>query len=96
MNVAELIEFLKKFPQDAPIAFTWETVVEPIYPDDIYVVMIGTDYKDEFLSGAMSAREEGGIKKHIPDTLVHCQECGALLETDVHCDNCGSFHPTRR
>ncbi len=68
LNVSQLIEVLKKFPQDAPIAFTWETVVEPIYEDDIYVskdgvVMIGTDYQDDFSSGAMSARKEGGINE---------------------------------
>ena len=67
MKVSELIEFLKReFPQDAPVAFTWEGVVEPIEKNNIYlsgdgVVMIGSDYRKEFEGGAWSARKEGDI-----------------------------------
>lgn len=70
MTLWELADYLLKsgFPYDSPIAFTWETVVEPIEPDMIYlsqdgVVMIGYDYRDEFETGAMSARERGMIDK---------------------------------
>ncbi len=62
MNVSEMIELLKTFPQDAPVAYTYETVVVPI-SDDVYlsadgVVMIGDDYRKEFESGEMLAKRD--------------------------------------
>ena len=64
MKVSEFIELLKEYPQEAPICFTWESVVETIDKDEVYissdgVVMIGSDYKEEFESGKMLARENG-------------------------------------
>lgn len=64
MRVSELIELLKTYPQEAPICFTWETVVEAIDKDEVYlssdgVVMIGSDYREEFESGKMLARKKG-------------------------------------
>lgn len=66
LTVAEFIEYLRSFPQDAPIAFTWEGVVELIRADKIFiskdgVVMIGDDYRDEFESGEMSARDRAHL-----------------------------------
>lgn len=60
MKVSELIELLKKFPQDAPAAYTFESVVRVIEPDEVYmskdgVLLIGDDYKQEFESGEMPA-----------------------------------------
>jgi hypothetical protein len=67
MTVAELIELLKTFPQDAPIAYTYESVVDVFGKDEIYlskdgVVIIGSEYREEFESGKWSARKSGGLK----------------------------------
>lgn len=62
MKVSELIELLKQYPQDADIAYTYETVVCVIESDEIFiskdgVVLIGNDYRKEFESGEMSAKQ---------------------------------------
>ena len=61
MKVSELIELLKKYPQDADIAYTFESIVCVIEPDEVFVskdgvVLIGDDYRKEFESGEMSAK----------------------------------------
>ncbi len=61
MTVSELIELLKTFPKDAPIAYTFESVVCVIDPDIVFtskdgVVLIGDDYRKEFESGEISAQ----------------------------------------
>jgi hypothetical protein len=61
MKVSELIQLLKVFPQDAPVAYTFESVVCEIEPDEVFmsmdgVLLIGNDYREEFESGKMSAR----------------------------------------
>lgn len=66
MKVSEIVELLKRYPQEVPICFTWESVVETIDEDDVYlssdgVVMIGSDFKEEFESGKMLARNNGAI-----------------------------------
>lgn len=61
MKVSELIDLLKTFPQDAKIAYTYESTVNAIFPGEVFVsqdgvVLIGSDYREEFESGEISAQ----------------------------------------
>jgi hypothetical protein len=69
MIVSDLIRVLQQLPQDAPIAYTYETVVCFIWEDDIFiskdgVVLIGDDYRDDFVSGRRSAGEKLTTKNY--------------------------------
>ncbi len=61
MTVKELIKKLQEFDQKANVCYTWESVVESIEEEDVYlsfdgVVMIGNEYRIEFISGDFSTK----------------------------------------
>jgi hypothetical protein len=62
VKVSELRDLLNKFPQDAPVAFTYESVVSHLDEDEVYmskdgVLMFGSEYREEFESGEWPARK---------------------------------------
>lgn len=90
MKVSDLIQLLKVFPQDAPVAYTFESVVCVIEPDEVFmsmdgVLLIGDDYRKEFESGEMSAQQEGGLTQDAPDPATPLFHAGDY-ETCPHPD----------
>ena len=88
MLVSKFIEELQKYPQDSHVAYTFETVVCEIEPDDMFmskdgVLLIGDDYAEDFQDGTMSAKEEGGVKNELKPPLSLLAKLGSIA---VHVD----------
>ncbi len=63
MIVAELIKSLERFCGSSEVKMTYEGVVDPLENSEIFlshdgVVLIGGEYKEDFLSGKRNGRYE--------------------------------------
>ena len=61
LTIADLIRILATFPQDAQVAITYESVVDFVDEGAVYLsadgtLLIGEEYKENFISGEMTTR----------------------------------------